>query len=69
MIFTAICIFGFLFVCFALPFALRYESRRGHATRRTDLADWPWPDDPELRVKFPNNLPGPLPPSSKTDCE
>ena len=69
MIFTGICIFGFVFVCVALPFALRYDLRRRNAPRRTDLDDGPWPDDPQLHVKYPNHLPGLYPPSSKTDHE
>ncbi len=65
MIFTAICVFGFIFVCVALPFALRYESRRRKVQRQIDLSDWPWPDDPQLWTKYPNYDPGPFPPRPK----
>jgi hypothetical protein len=34
MIFTAICIVGFLFVCLALPFALRFEAKRRKSLRK-----------------------------------
>jgi hypothetical protein len=67
MIFIAICLSGFVFVCVALPFALRYESARRKLPRRKVVKDYPWPDDPQLHVKFPNHVLGPFSPSSKTD--
>jgi hypothetical protein len=53
MIFMAICIAGFLFVCCALPFALRYESHRKKLARKTGAL--PSPDDPQLGVKCPGH--------------
>jgi hypothetical protein len=61
MIFIAICVSGFVFVCVALPFALRYESARRKLPRRKDVMDYPWPDDPQLQMKFPGHPAGPLP--------
>jgi hypothetical protein len=69
MVFIAICLSGFVFVCVALPFALRYESARRKLPRRKDVKDYPWPDDPQLHVKFPHHTPGPFPPTVNSQDE
>jgi hypothetical protein len=55
MVFTAICTFGFLFVCVALPFALRFEAHRRKTLRQTNWVDSEWSDDSQLakRQKTP----------------
>jgi len=67
MIFTTICVFGFLFVVVSLPFALRYETRRRKRRRRYTWKDWAWPDDPNLEQRFPHQIPGPLAPRPPRD--
>jgi hypothetical protein len=49
MIFTAICTFGFLFVCVALPFALRFEANRRKDRRRAGGAECSLGEQPRRR--------------------
>ena len=49
MIFTAICMFGFLFVCIALPFALRFEAQRRKNRRMTGDLEWSSLEHPRRR--------------------
>lgn len=53
MIFTFICIGGFLFVCCALPFALRYEAARKKQEAQSE--DYGSPADPLLEAKCPGH--------------
>ncbi len=69
MIFTAICVIGFIFVCVALPFAWRYESSRKRLDPHHEN-DFPSPYDPLLELKCPHHVllpPRPRPEDRKND--